>query len=142
MKRKLARTTLVLTVLLLVAGGALFLWPKDRITKESWEKIRVGMRQKELETILGGPGISVEEWDAQHALRQKLRAPFIPTGVFLMEPDSIDHFVNTVGKVWTGRYGGIRIEFDERGHVSGKIFEGWRSSDPTFLNHVRDWLAW
>ena len=40
MKRKLKWLTIVLAVLLLGFGTALLLWPRDRITAESWQKIR------------------------------------------------------------------------------------------------------
>ena len=39
-----------------VAAGAFVLWPRpDRITRENYERIRVGMSSAEVEAILGGP---------------------------------------------------------------------------------------
>ena len=61
MKRKLKWTATVLAVSLLGFGTALFLWPRDRITAESWEQIRVGMTEKEVVEILGQPsGMTLE----------------------------------------------------------------------------------
>ena len=57
MKRKLKWTAVVLAVLLLGFGAAIFLWPRDRITAESWEKIQLGMTVEEVQDILGGPGL-------------------------------------------------------------------------------------
>jgi hypothetical protein len=56
MKRKLKWLAIVLAVLLLGFGTALLLWPRDRITAESWQKIRIGMTENEVAEILGGPG--------------------------------------------------------------------------------------
>ena len=49
MKRKLKWLAIVLGVSLLGFGTALLLWPRDRITAESWHKIRIGMTVKEVE---------------------------------------------------------------------------------------------
>ncbi|HMF17276.1 MAG TPA: hypothetical protein VKE98_08730 [Gemmataceae bacterium] len=61
MKRKLKWIAAVLSVLLLGFGAALLLWPRDRITAESWKQIQIGMSEKEVEDILGRPGVS---WEA------------------------------------------------------------------------------
>jgi len=53
MKRKLKWIAAVLAVLLLGFGTALLLWPRDRIGAESWQKIRIGMTESEVENILG-----------------------------------------------------------------------------------------
>ena len=48
MKRKLKLLAIVLAVSLLGFGTALLLWPRDRITAESWQKIRIGMTEDEV----------------------------------------------------------------------------------------------
>jgi len=58
MKRKLKWLAIVLAVSLLGFGTALFLWPRDRITAESWQKIQIGMTEEEVAEILGGPGMT------------------------------------------------------------------------------------
>jgi hypothetical protein len=52
MKRKLKWLAIVLVVSLLGFGTALLLWPRDRITKESWDEIRLGMRLTDVEATL------------------------------------------------------------------------------------------
>ncbi|HMF18113.1 MAG TPA: hypothetical protein VKE98_12950 [Gemmataceae bacterium] len=116
MKRKLKWLAIVLAVLLVGFGTALFLWPRDRITKASWEKIRIGMTEKEVEGILSGPGKSLgrpgQGWD--NTKRGE--------------------------KVWLGRRGSILISF-KNGVVIGKF---WEKDDygPTFVDRLRDWLGW
>ena len=62
MKRKLKWLAIFLAVSLLGFGTALLLWPRDRITAESWQKIQVGMTEDEVADILGGPGMTCEEY--------------------------------------------------------------------------------
>ncbi|HMF17746.1 MAG TPA: hypothetical protein VKE98_11100 [Gemmataceae bacterium] len=61
MKRKLKWLAIVLAVSLLGFRAALLLWPRDRITAESWHKIRIGMTEKEVAEMLGGPGMFWKE---------------------------------------------------------------------------------
>ena len=46
MKRQLKRIGVVLALLVLGGGVALFLLPRDRITADSWTQIRLGMSMK------------------------------------------------------------------------------------------------
>jgi len=66
MKRKLKWLAIVLAVSLLGFGAALLLWTRDRITAESWQKIRIGMTEEEVVEILGGPGMTGEEAVAEY----------------------------------------------------------------------------
>jgi hypothetical protein len=61
MKRKLKWIVVFILVLFVGLGAFLFLLPRDRITADSWKQIRIGMTEKEVEDILGGPGMSDEE---------------------------------------------------------------------------------
>ena len=65
MKRKRKWLAIVLAVSLLGFGTALLLRPRDRITAESWRKIRIGMTEDEVEEILGRPAMTYKEADAQ-----------------------------------------------------------------------------
>jgi hypothetical protein len=137
MKRKLKWLIIVLAVSLLGFGTALLLWPRDRITAASWEKIRIGMTEKEVENILGSSGLSLDEFVAK---------PFIPNKVSLLEPGYYAlQAILVIGqdeggdKYWLGRRGMILIVFDQEGHVGGKSFQGRRSG---FWHGLRDWLDW
>jgi hypothetical protein len=131
--------------LLLLASGALFLLPRDRITQASWEKIRTGMTEKEVEEVLGGPGMDQETFqDHCDTLEKQLgKRPFITIdGICLMEPVSGPMLVPNKSKIWLGRRGAIEIQFDNDGKVFFRGFRGIRPADPTFLESVRDWLGW
>jgi hypothetical protein len=143
MNRKLVKIGVVLAVLLLGLGGAFLLWPQDRITAVSWEKIRIGMTEKEVETILGGPGIDEHEfWLQYEALKEKCgKEPFVWDG-----HDLGGHPVSDIDdpevKFWLGYRGQIRIQFNNEGNVRWKQFQGGRSANPNILDRLRDWLGW
>jgi len=133
MRRKLKWLAIVLAVLLLGFGTALFLWPRDRITAESWQKIRIGMTEKEVAGILGRSGMSWEESNLdtdQFPVRLRLQLAEHINGTWILDRH----------KYWTSQHGCMEIEFDPRGSVSGKIF--WRSSERSFIDRLRDWLVW
>jgi hypothetical protein len=55
MKRKRLLVVLFALVALAVAGAVTVLWPWPRVTKESYERIKLGMTRGEVEAILGVP---------------------------------------------------------------------------------------
>jgi hypothetical protein len=144
MKRKLKWLAIVLAVSLLGFGTALLLWPRDRITAESWQKIRIGMTEDEVAEILGGQGMSYEEYWAQYDRREKElgRRPFEIEELGMEEPEARRHFVQDRVKVWTGRRGSIAIELDQDNHVCWKHFQGYRWINGGILDRLRDWLGW
>ena len=154
MKRKLKWLAIVLAVLLLGFGTALFFWPRDRITAESWQNIRIGMTEEEVVEILGGPGMSREEyWPQIGRLDKELgrvafefggpivgpileeRADFLADGRAL--PIDWDKF-----KIWNGRRGMIQIELNQDNLVCWKRFDGRRRINAGILDRLRDWLGW
>ena len=141
MKRKLKWTALVLAVLLLGFGTALLLWPRDRITVESWQKIRIGMTEDEVAEILGGPSITGEEARAEYVrlLNELGRPPYEIDDPWLEEPDD-QRLVGHRTRIWIGRRGAIGIELDQDNHVCWKGFHGVRWTN--LLDRLRDWLSW
>src|SRR6516162_458715 len=136
MKRKLKWLTIVLAVLLLAFGTALFLWPRDRITEESWKMIQIGMAEKDVEEILEGPGINDKEYEA---LRDQLVIREVK-GPVLWEPKG-SIFDQTMTKFWVGQRGIIGIEFDQDRNVKSKILQPL-TTEPNFIDRLRDWLGW
>jgi hypothetical protein len=135
MKRKLKWIAVLLIVLLAGMAAALFLWPRDQITLESWKKIRIGMTENQVEEILGGPGLNVENfwrdwWKKQQEFSLVGFSPH--EGAVVTEPATY----------WVGRSGLIGIKFDEDGHVTGKIFSTVESTQQSFRDRLRDWLGW
>src|SRR6516165_6934928 len=115
MKRKLKWLAIVLAVSLLGFGTALLLWPRDRITAESWEKIRIGMTEEEVAEILGGRGMKTSIDRRPKKLRPK-KEPGRPLFEFqeptLEEAVVTDFHVVVLERLrtWTGRRGMIQIE--------------------------------
>jgi hypothetical protein len=145
MKRKLKWLAIVLAVSLLGFGTALLLWPRDRITAESWQKIRIGMTEDEVMEILGGPGMTRKEARAQYdQLEKELgRPPFEHEDLLFEEPNGKwESAVWDRVKIWTGRRGFIAIEFDRDNHVSWRVFQGLRWTNGGILDRLRDWLDW
>jgi hypothetical protein len=146
MKRKLKWLAIVLAVSLLGFGTALLLWPRDRITAESWQKIRIGMTEEEVVEILGGAGLTREEHLAQNDRLEKEpgQPPFQIENFRLEEPESKGFLFwdSDRLRIWNGRRGMIVIELDEDSHVRWKHFQGGRWDNGNILDRVRDWLGW
>jgi hypothetical protein len=144
MKRKLKWLAIVLAVSLLGFGTALLLWPRDRITAESWQKIRIGMTEDEVAEILGGPGKTYEEDVAQYLrLRKELgQPPYEFHDPRLEAPEWRRIMFWDRAKIWTGRRGIIAIDLDQDNHVCWKRFRGVRWTNAGILDRLRDWLDW
>ena len=143
MKRKLKWLAIVVAVSLLGFGTALFLWPRDRITVESWQKIRIGMTEDEVAEILGGPGMTDKEFRAENdRLGKELgQRPWQPEGLIMEEPKN--KFVDfDRAKTWMGRRGMIVIELDQDNNVCWKHFVRLRWINQGVLDRLRDWLGW
>jgi hypothetical protein len=140
MKRKLRWLAIVLAVLLLAFGTALFLWPRDRITEESWKMIRIGMTRAEVEHILGRSGMSYHDFVTQYNQFEE-EMGFVDEGVRLEEPESFWPDDKNNARFWWGR-GLLRIQFNEQGEVANKVFRAIRPAEPAFLDRLRDWLGW
>ena len=142
MKRKLKWLAIVLAVSLLGFGTALLLWPRDRITVESWQKIRIGMTEDEVAEILGRPGMSHEEYLDEINRPEKevdqmffeIEDPRPAGGVRLVVWDR--------ARIWTGRRGIIEIELDQDNKVCWMRFKGLRWKNADVIDRLRDWLDW
>jgi hypothetical protein len=135
MKRKLKWTAVVLAVALLGFGTALWLWPRDRITVESWKQIEIGMTEKQVEEILRGPGNDGTDEQEMDQLREMVQ---VTDKDSLQEPNNFG-FWRKGGKFWLGNRGLILINF-ERGMVAYKEFQWIRARN--FIDRLRDWLGW
>ena len=133
MKRKLKRTAAVLAVLLLGFGTVLLLWPRDRITVESWHKIRIGMTQKEVKEILGKSAVSLR------SLRKHMLACGADSAGALL--DEVDGSSESE-KYWIGQNGIMVIGFDKDRKVVDRLFQALRSPEPHIIDRLRDWLGW
>jgi hypothetical protein len=137
MKRKLQWLAIILAVSLLGFGTALLLWPRDRITAESSEKIQIGMTESEVEDILGEPGIASLDLESQFEVIQVL----CKDPLFLRLEEGPSEFPENI-KVWLGRRGLIWIEFEKEDRVRRKVFRVVHSREKNFIDGIRDWLGW
>jgi hypothetical protein len=143
MKRKLKWLAIVLAVSLLGFGTALLLWPRDRITAESWRKIRIGMTEDEVVEILGRPAMTDKEADAEYGrVRKELGLRPFEFEALLEEPVVRRPLDLDRLKSWIGRRGSIAIELDQDNRVSWKSFQGGRWINDGILDRLRDWLGW
>ena|SRR6516162_9178251 len=140
MKRKLKWTAAVLAVLLLGFSAALFLWPRDRITAESWKVIRVGMTEKEVEEILGAPAMVTNEFNAKNSQYYLAKGTIISFQLFEPTGDWPDDDPEKT-RFWQGGAGFIEIGFSRQGLVVFKGF-GAQPSNPNVVDRIRDWLGW
>jgi hypothetical protein len=113
-------------ILVLLGVGAFFLWPRDRITPESYEGIKIGMTDKEVESILGGPGIT-KKWAGW---------TLVPGEIVW-----IDHFLTGQDcNFWESRRCVIALQFDAARTVTGRLLIT-RSRDRNLWDRLCDWLG-
>jgi hypothetical protein len=116
-------------ILFLLGVGAFFLWPRDRITPESYEKIKIGMTDKEVESILGSPGVQ-KKWNS-----------FVPLPG-AGEKVVIEHcLVGQDCNFWESRRCVIALQFDEARIVTGRL-SVTRSPHRNLWERLWDWLGW
>ena len=142
MKIKRKWLALFPVILLLGLGTAFWLWPRDRITLDSYYEIRIGMTLEDVEGILGCPGLDNKDWESarkrliSRVFRDKQGEFFI-----LHEPEPLLEFDREDDqKTWIGQEGVIAIRFDQKRKVDIKYFEKIYPA-PSFLDHLRAWLA-
>jgi hypothetical protein len=94
------------------------------IDQEHCDRIEVGMRQAEVEAILGGPP-----------------GDFTTEYVVYLDPVCPYGFVDESWESWSGNEGQILVSFDKRGAVRWRQFEGAiRFPPPSLAERLRGWL--
>jgi hypothetical protein len=113
------------TGLVIVAVGlSLFwLWPNERVSPASCERIHEGMSLPEVEAILGGPA-GVYTSDGNDWSMGML--------------DGGTRHINHRRLVWVGNNSGIRVDFDEEGQVAVKQ---WVPRQQSIWNRMRAWIG-
>src|SRR5262249_35822365 len=126
MKQRFLKTSVAFLALSLMTGGGFLLWPRDRITEESWAKIQIGMTQKEVEEILGGSGIS--DKNRMKALEEEFPERRVNMKTAFTKREEGRGETELV-RVWIGRRAFVKIEFDQNAHVKGKTIYGYEEID-------------
>jgi len=109
---------------------SLWLWTREtvHITRENFERIQIGMTQKDVEEILGGPPgdyrqrKSIEyEGRSWHEL------------IIKVQPTPASH------PMWWGTRGAIQINLTEEGQVREKVHFDPIVIETTFWDRIRSW---
>jgi hypothetical protein len=123
-KRVLAVCGGLAVLLVAVLAIVWYLWPDDRISPASCERIHEGMTRLEVEAILGGPP------GAYTADGQDWSMGMLHGGV---------RHIGTKREVWVADDGGIRVDFDQQGRVD--ICQ-WCPRRQSFWQRLRDRIGW
>jgi hypothetical protein len=95
----------------LVAAGVVVLWPRSssRITRENFDRIKVGMSLAEVETILGAPG-------------DYTTGPYDEFSPDLYSGGDLD-WARATKVDWWSDTSGVTVVFDVSGSVQGSFFD-------------------
>src|SRR5262245_40711012 len=120
--------------------------PHPQITEENFRKIKHGMTQQEVESILGGPPGDYASGIQYHCMScQGSTCSLFDNdrhGWKAIPPEQIQpYFPNGRITIWRGAEIAIGVEFDGNGTVfSMGIGLGWAPPEPPILERIRDWL--
>jgi hypothetical protein len=98
---KKIKWALVVTVLGMTVAAALFLRPRDAVSLEAYQKIRLGMSRRAVESLLGGAGLNYDSVMTHLKDRKEIRW----AEVELYEPAESDIDVKDKRqRWWLGRH--------------------------------------
>jgi hypothetical protein len=140
MKRNLIKIGVVLAALVLAVCASFLLWPQDRITKASFLKMQTATTEKEVEAVLGGPGVNFQEVEAHIKALEKPNDNII---CYTQEKLCYPKPLKPIERFWPGRNGIMSIRINPKtGIIYFQQFMTTRSLETTFLDRLRDWLGW
>jgi hypothetical protein len=144
------RTLLVALAALavVVAAGVVVLWPRaNRVTRENFDRLRLGMTRGEVVAVLGPAGdyaATDTKPDLPSESGQVLAAPLQPMPV---STTSVYYYPMAPLKRWIGDRSEIDIEFDEAGTVKSALYMPVRTIDHGPIGNLlwrlkRQWHRW
>jgi hypothetical protein len=122
-----------------VASAASWLWllKEDQIKRARYDHIPLGMSLKEVQAILGEPGIYYSfEW-AENNIRSRDLSDGHAEGLIEEHPENEEPGKT---RIWAGRDADILIHLGQDDRVIGKGFMGY--TPLTFLERIRHRLRW
>jgi hypothetical protein len=141
MSRRLFLILFAALAVILVVGVAVHpSRPRSQITKENFERIKLGVHLTEVEKLLGGPPGTYS--------RARLVADHRPEDPDI-DPEGwgealltlrLSHLKRAPVKVWVGDWGLINVSFDGDGRVTGKGFWSLHPKSESVLGRLRRWL--
>jgi len=128
--------------LLVLAGTVWLLWPRDPVSRATYQKIQIGMTLEEVEALIGRPSISIDTMI--DILFKQRRVKWVAP-----DPDGILHDGNDWSKArpdmtkircWESTQAGIAVQLGDDGRVIGKHFEERASAG--LVDRVRTVFGW
>jgi hypothetical protein len=121
-----------------VASTVAFLWPRPRVTKESYERIKLGMTRPEVEALLGGPPGDYTSGPRRPTddkfvqdVREDVREIWLRPGGTMLLPRH---------ERWQGDAGDLGVSFDPAGRALEKYFLPYEREKQTPLDYLlRSW---
>jgi hypothetical protein len=137
--RRLRWGLVIMALVLAVTAVAVVLWPEmpSRITRENYDRIRVGMRRSEVEAILGPPG--------DYRTGENEPDDSLPKGqtwtLFGRHPHRSQRLM------WNTDTACAEMDTDEAGLVLGGVFVAVRRKDDSAIGRAvwqakRQWHRW
>jgi hypothetical protein len=136
-KRKLAWYALAMFI---IVGVLWLVWPRDPISRETYQKIQMGMTLEETEVLVGRPSINMAEM-MDILVKRHVR--------WITHPESVLHEGNDWSKsrpdltkimCWEGTGGGIAVQLGDDGRVIGKRYEERQSAG--LVDRLRNVVGW
>jgi hypothetical protein len=122
----------VLAGLAVLAVGAFLLWPRpDRITRDYFQRIRIGMGRAEVEAILGGPPGDYTTLNVSPHIGMRI----------VVDMDDDGTIRNYPPEEWTGNTMSIWVSFGPSGKVISTSYEDSESVKEWPWDNLR-WRFW
>jgi hypothetical protein len=139
-RRRLLMFALPVVAALVV--GMWLLWPRTVITRDTFDKVQVGMNLAEVEAVLGGPERNESTGplmgDSGNDEHDYLQAYIWRVRVFDTMPRTENPYPAV--KWWTSDVLMVRVDFDENGQVAARECLPMRRVHEGLFERLRRWL--
>jgi hypothetical protein len=148
---KKIKWALVVAVLGTAEAAAWVLWPRDSVSLETYQRIRLGMTLEEVEELLDAPGQTCESFNRQlaqydvvpiatkHRFDEGSGEITIDGDAELCATGPRAAIAENRSRYWFGRQGAIRLTYGDDGRIETKSFHVWRT--PSFWERLRSWVG-
>ena len=138
---KKRKKLLLLVAIFLVVTAGLLMAPDDPVSEATYQRIRLGMTLREVEDVIGQPGLKIS--DAVRAL-SKRGVKFHPPSRVLHDGNDWGNKQQDLSKIicWEGTGAGMAVQLDDDGRVIGKRFEEGHIRNRSLFDGVRRSFGW
>ena len=118
-----------------------YFWPTDPVSRETWQRIEIGMNLAEVEDLLGIPSISTNELELVEFGEGRIYWAFQDPQACLVEGIDLPNDEDTPRvRWWYGPYTAIAVVLNDDGLVIGKSFRQYPGL--SFAEQFRRKLRW